>query len=65
MVAGNAITSVHSPYEHGRGGNSGWDEKRELSEGEVAVWGYAGEAGMRFAGLWLLRRAGVADLGLR
>jgi len=41
------------------------EENRDLSEGEAAVWGYAGEAGMRLAGLWFLRRAGVIDLVLR
>ncbi len=40
-------------------------QKRDLSNGEVAFCGYAGEAGMRFAGLWLLRKAGITGLVFR
>ncbi len=64
-VRGSALTPVPSPKEHGRGGNISLDEKRDLSEGEVAFLGYAGETGVRLAGFRRLRRTDVTDLALR
>lgn len=63
---GRDLTPVPSPA--GRGGNGQWDaakENRDLSDGKVAVWGYAGVTGALVAGFKRLRRIGVTDLAFR
>ena len=55
------LPSTNKNHEYSNGGVA----VRHRGQFVDGVLGYAGEAGTRFAGLWLLRMAGVTDLVLR